>query len=718
MTAVPDVVKRLVERFDRNADTYKSPAYNETQLRIEFVNPFWKALGWDVDNVDGRALAYRQVVHEGALKVGGATKAPDYSFRIGGTRKFFVETKRPAVNLKQDPSPAYQVRRYAWSSKLPLSVVTDFEEFASYDCTVRPKEKDKASTARILYLKCTEYEERWEEIAGVFSLDAVLKGDFDRFAESKRRKRGTTEVDTEFLKEIEAWRDALARNIALRNPALSVRELNFCVQKTIDRIIFLRMCEDRGIEPSFQLQGLCGGSRIYPRLVQIYHHADDKYNSGLFHFDKEKGRATAPDELTPALTIDDRVLEDIITDLYYPESPYEFSVLPAEILGNVYEQFLGKVIRLTKGHRAKVEDKPEVRKAGGVYYTPRYIVDYIVKNTVAKLCEGKTPREVAGLRILDPACGSGSFLLGAYQYLIDWHRDYYTAEMEKTGKVPTVPPAKGKRRRKSDRQAICEAAGGDWRLTTAEKKRILLNNIYGVDIDPQAVEVTKLSLLLAVLEGENQETLETQMRIFHERALPDLASNIKCGNSLIGPDYYQGKQMSLLDDEEVYRINAFDWAAEFPETMEAGGFDAVIGNPPWVMAGYVLGDEIQYLRRNYSSATGKFDLYYCFVELSIGLVSESGSFGMITPNKFFHAKAGAGLRRFLLETGGIRRIVDFGDSQVFAGPTNYPCILILGKGSKAAPHYIKANKRLEVLEEFGAEISSLSAELWSFQSKV
>ncbi len=601
---------------------------------------------------------------------------------------------------------------------MPLSVVTDFEEFASYDCTVRPKEKDKASTARILYLKCTEYEERWEEIAGVFSLDAVLKGDFDRFAESKRRKRGTTEVDTEFLKEIEAWRDALARNIALRNPALSVRELNFCVQKTIDRIIFLRMCEDRGIEPSFQLQGLCGGSRIYPRLVQIYHHADDKYNSGLFHFDKEKGRATAPDELTPALTIDDRVLEDIITDLYYPESPYEFRVLPAEILGNVYEQFLGKVIRLTKGHRAKVEDKPEVRKAGGVYYTPRYIVDYIVKNTVAKLCEGKTPREVAGLRILDPACGSGSFLLGAYQYLIDWHRDYYTAEMEKTGKVPTVPPAQGKRRRKSARQAICEAAGGDWRLTTAEKKRILLNNIYGVDIDPQAVEVTKLSLLLAVLEGENQETLETQMRIFHERALPDLASNIKCGNSLIGPDYYQGKQMSLLDDEEVYRINAFDWAAEFPETMEAGGFDAVIGNPPWVMAGYVLGDEIQYLRRNYSSATGKFDLYYCFVELSIGLVSESGSFGMITPNKFFHAKAGAGLRRFLLETGGIRRIVDFGDSQVFAGPTNYPCILILGKGSKAAPHYIKANKRLEVLEEFGAEISSLSAELWSFQSKV
>ncbi len=180
-------------------------------------------------------------------------------------------------------------------------------------------------------------------------------------------------------------------------------------------------------------------------------------------------------------------------------------MLPADILGQVYEQFLGKVIRLTAGHQAMVEEKPEVKKAGGVYYTPTYIVDYIVKHTVGKLLEGKTP-EAGGQAsaILDPACGSGSFLLGAYQYLLDWHRDWYVEDdPQKHAKAEPVSAGRG----------------GEWRLTTAERKRILLNNIYGVDIDSQAVEVTKLSLLLKVLEGETQETLNAQLRLL-PRARP------------------------------------------------------------------------------------------------------------------------------------------------------------------------------------------------------
>src|SRR5262249_35035377 len=151
----------------------------------------------------------------------------------------------------------------------------------------------------------------------------------------------------------------------------------------------------------------------------------DRYNSGLFHFQAEKDRAEAPDTITPLLNIDDKVLKDILKRLYYPDSPYEFSVFPLEILGQVYEQFLGKVIRLTVGHQAKVEDKPEVKKAGGVYYTPAYIVDYIVQQTVGVLCKDKTPKQIEKLRILDPACGSGSFLIGAYTWLLDFHRDWY-----------------------------------------------------------------------------------------------------------------------------------------------------------------------------------------------------------------------------------------------------------------------------------------------------
>ncbi|MFH1025414.1 MAG: DNA methyltransferase, partial [Nitrospirota bacterium] len=492
MTEIPAEIFELIKRFEDNKEAYRSGQYNETQLRREFIDPFFGILGWDVDNRQGYAEAYKDVIHEDAIKIGSAVKAPDYCFRIGGTRKFFVETKKPLVNIKEDVNPAFQLRRYAWSAKLPLSILTDFEEFAVYDCRIKPVKTDNASASRIIYLTYDEYIRRWNNINSIFSREAVLKGSFDKYAETSRHKKGTAEVDSAFLKEIESWRDTFARNIALRN-SITQRELNFSVQRIIDRIVFLRICEDRGIEDYGRLMALLNGSNTYRRLLEIFRYADERYNSGLFHFQKEKDRPELPDELTPMLSIDDKLLKDIIKGLYYPESPYEFSVLPADILGQVYEQFLGKVIRLTSEHRAVVEEKPEVRKAGGVYYTPTYIVDYIVKNTVGKLLEGAMPKQVNNLRILDPACGSGSFLLGAYQHLLDWHRDWYmnnNPQKWATGKNPT----------------LYQAQGGDWHLTTAEKKRILLNNIYGVDIDSQAVEVTKLSLLLKVLEGENHQT--------------------------------------------------------------------------------------------------------------------------------------------------------------------------------------------------------------------
>ena len=246
-------------------------------------------------------------------------------------------------------------------------------------------------------------------------------------------------MDAAFLAEIEGWRDALARNIALRNPGLTVRSLNFAVQKTIDRLIFLRIAEDRGFEPYHRLGDLAQGKDLYRALGEVFRQADNRYNAGLFYFRQETDREADYDDFTLDLQVDDKTLKDILTRLYYPESPYAFDALPADILGQVYEQFLGKVIRLTAGGRAKVEEKPEVKKAGGVYYTPTYIVDYIVEHTVGTLLEGKTWREVRGLdargvqryaplRVLDPACGSGTFLLQAYQYLLDWYLEQYIAE--------------------------------------------------------------------------------------------------------------------------------------------------------------------------------------------------------------------------------------------------------------------------------------------------
>lgn len=365
-------------------------------------------------------------------------------------------------------------------------------------------------------------------------------------------------------------------------------------------------------------------------------------------------------------------------NLYYPESPYEFSVLGVDILGHVYEQFLGKVIRLTEGHRAKVEEKPEVRKAGGVYYTPTYIVEYIVKNTVGKLCERKTPKQISSLRILDPACGSGSFLLGAYQYLLDYHRVWY----QENG------PEK-------HTNEIYQGYGGQWYLTTREKKRILLNNIYGVDIDLQAVEVTKLSLLLKVLEGENQDTLERQMKLFKERALPDLGSNIKCGNSLIGPNFYQGKQLNLLDPEETDRINAFDWEREFPDIMKKGGFDVVIGNPPYIRIQTMkewAPAEVELYKQYYTAASkGNYDIYVVFVERGVNLLNRQGILGFILPHKFFNAQYGQPLRGLLAKGKYLSKVIHFGNQQVFSGATNYTCLLFLDKIGSKQCHFVRVD---------------------------
>jgi len=638
---VPEQILQLIETFDRNSDAYHTGGYNETQLRREFIDPFFEALGWDVANKNGYAPAYRDVIHEDAIKIGTATKAPDYSFRIGEARKFFVEAKKPSVDIKEDAHPAYQLRRYAWSAKLPLSILTDFEEFAVYDCLTKPSHTDRASTGRIMYFTCKEYVDHWDEIAQIFSKEAIQRGSFDKFAAKAEGKRGTSTVDKEFLKEIESWRKNLATHIARQNRELGTAEVNFAVQRTIDRILFLRMCEDRGIEPYGQLLAIKNGREVYHRLGGLFEKADAKYNSGLFYFRQEKGRNELPDEMTLGLNVPDEPIGWILHRLYYPQ-PYEFSVIPPEILGNVYEQFLGKVIRITPARMVKIEDKPEVKKAGGVYYTPEYIVDYIVKNTVGKLCEGKTPKEISKLRILDPACGSGSFLLGAYTYLLNYYRDWYVAnEPEKYAKQ------------------LYQGKGGHYFLTIAEKKQILLNNIHGVDIDSQAVEVTKLSLLLKVLEGESQETVQQVFRIFHERALPDLGNNIKCGNSLIGTDFYDNLESDKITDELRNRINAFDWQKEFPAVFKQGGFNAVIGNPPW---GGDIDKELAYFHKVYPDAVQKTtDSFKLFISKSCKLVTTNGYISMIVPQTLLRQNRYSDVRALLVGFT-IKSLIDLGEN--------------------------------------------------------
>ena len=635
-TTAPAIIHKLVETFEQNLDSYRF-SKNETELRRQFLDPFFTALGWDVANEKGYDELGKEVTHEFSVDVAGQQKKADYAFRVGRGEKFdfLVEAKKPSVKVETSQEAAFQIRRYGWSAKLPINILTDFEHLAVYDCRTKPNINDKASMGRIMLIHYKDFVSRWNEIVEIFSPEAVRKGSFAKYAEGMKGKKGTADVDDAFLEEIERWRELLAKNIALRNDDIDIAGLNYSVQMTIDRIVFLRICEERGIEPENQLLEIANNENSYEELCELFKRADTKYNSGLFHFKQEKEIVSHPDDLTLSLGIDDKVLKDIISNLYYPKSPYAFLYIPSDILGQVYERFLGKVIRLTTGHQAKVEEKPEVRKAGGVFYTPTYIVEYIVKNTVGNLVENKSPKDITSLKIVDPACGSGTFLLGAYQFLLDWHLNWYSEnEPEKAEK----------------NKAILKVGDG-YRLTTEKKKEILLNNIHGVDIDAQAVEVTKLSLLLKVLENASG-----QLGLGLERVLPDLGNNIKCGNSLIGFDYFEGQLFP--NEEERASVNPFDWRNEFKDVFLRGGFDAVIGNPPYRMM-QPHNTEIailEYLRKKYLVAEFKMEMFHMFLQLGISILKPQGRHGFIIPSTILNNVYAEKLRGWITSNCAIQKI--------------------------------------------------------------
>lgn len=648
----------LVSEFDQHRDFYQASSTKEHRIRTKFINPILYLLGWDVKN-NGLSPSDWEVIEEDTLSVEGSKKAPDYAFLWNRRRVFYLEAKKPSVSIEGNPLPARQIRRYCWNAGLPVGVVTDFEEWAIYDGRFPPKEDDSAEVGRIEYFTYQDLHRKWDWLKSTIGKKAVSEGSLDRLVGKISTISGVKTIDQSFLEEIRGWRQSLAEAIHNKQPEIGATELNGSIQTLINRIIFLRIAEARGLETEGTLLEVAQREKgVYEGLKEIFRKADSRYNSGLFNFSDNKSqlRKDSYDAKSLDLVIPDYCLREVLLHTYYPY-PYEFSLIPSDILGRVYEQFLGEEI-IISGSKVSTDLKMAVRKSGGVYYTPSEVVEYIVDQTVFPLLKKAQIGSVDTYRIVDPSCGSGSFLLVVYQRLIEWFTDYYSQR-------PTL--AKKFLERKTSDSTL--------RLRSSERKKILQSMIYGVDLDPQAVEVTKLSLLLKVIEGQEQMELEVG------HILPDISNNIKCGNSLIDSWDYGHEAIAESD------VRPFNWMIEFPEVMTSGGFAAVVGNPPYfsIDATWGAGDpRLKHLKENYRDVyTDKTDILFYFIKRCIDLCK--GEIGLIVSRSFLEADKAQKLREWIGGNSSIREILDFRDAQVFPGVGINTAIIRLSK-SQASGH--------------------------------
>jgi len=807
---------RLVEIFGKNLNGMKNPGsgYDESKLRLDFLDPFFRALGWDVENSAGHITSHREVEIESRTKIEGGHKRADYLFRADGKDRFICEAKKPAEELHA--RYAFQAKRYAYNKSVYLALLTDFEELKLYIVGGKPY-LDRPEVGLWREYKFQQYPLMAQELWDLLAYENIAAGSIDKAIEQLPKKASgkgkarqqwlikpdrNRSLDHDFLNFLDEARRSLASDLIQNNERddlLVDDKLNVATQHVLDRLLFLRICEDRDINTGRRLDSIAdvwrknygkeaglrekqqdfmreepppfgGFGRINAPKDSLWHavvrhfRALDRrpptdvpfFNGNLFkkHFSED-------------LLVSDEWLADFIRELSADESPYLFNIISVEILGTIYERFLGKIVR-PHGRGVTIEEKPEVRKAGGVYYTPSYIVDYIVEQTVGKLLneiggdsnlvgrlspsaipaavEDNRPtiKDLAtrtnALTILDPACGSGSFLIRAYERVCEHWQRYFTRDLKRElddageprgdtrptkteaasidcrSAVPSRHSAKLRDAWEKKHRKYCwvDAVTGDVHLTVSLKREILTNNIYGVDLDAAAVEVTQLSLYLKMLENENRNTLARERELFAEEIalLPPLQDNIKNGNSLIASDF------SMMA-EDIIRVRAFDWPVQFASIMKSGGFDAVIGNPPYIRIQGFPADQIVYFSNTYRAATGNYDIYVNFIERGLNLLSKAGRLGMILPNKFFRTDYGLGLRTSLSEQHAVAEIVDFGAEQVFDA-TTYTCLLFLSRKENPAFKFAVSKADEKVLKELGfgeRPGSSLTGDAWTFANE-
>ncbi|MDE7311033.1 MAG: Eco57I restriction-modification methylase domain-containing protein [Eubacterium sp.] len=655
-------LQRLVRQFERNAGTYKNAKeYNEQDCRDEFISPLLECFGWDVHNKQGAAPQYKEVVVE---KFSSQKERPDYTLTLSGVSKLFVEAKKPAVEIRLEAAPARQARSYGWNAGHKLSVLTNFEYLMIYDTTNRPKEGDTPMVSLYRCYHYTEYVEKYAQIYALLSRESVYTGAFDTFVngEFQSSSRYAAQIDEVFLEQMNAWRLMIGRDLYQKSAKYRDMDLlNDVVQEFMNQMIFLRICEDRNLPLYKSLKETAADKQeLQSMLLKVFKEADKRYDSKIFAGD------------TIVSDLDPEIIFSMILSLYYPQAPYLFHMIEPGILGKIYEAFLTECLILENGR--VVLSAKGAYKYRSVVSTPTEIVKYMVKEALEPYCIGKTPKEICALRVADIACGSGVFLEEAYQYLVDYCVEWYLAHQP---------------------EVLLEMENGRKKLPLADKRAILTNCIYGVDLDIHAVWVSRFSLLIKLMEDETTASIYEWNPL-----LPDLSATIRNGNALVARDDLKDEDCTL---KLLKKVRPFAWEVFWQDSAgvemetdigygaggraDAGysakmrknaGFDVILGNPPYVrtedMHTLETGTEFALYKEKYKTAYKQFDKYFLFIEQAMQLLREDGTLCYIVPNKFY--KIDAGLKLRLLLAPKIRKLDDFGDLQLFPDKTIYSAIIV------------------------------------------
>ena len=646
-------ILELISKYEQIKKSGEIKRYNEESTKKDFIQPLFESLGWNFSN---RGKSNDSVSAEETI----SKKRVDFGFRINGIPKFFLEAKSlKEDNIQTNPKYVAQAIDYSWMKSCSWAILCNFETIAVYNADWKGP---NFGYNFLFALHPGDFIT--DKRLGYLSKNAFTNNELDHFASQFGKKQLKNPINKQLLQDMIRFREILSKDIVKNNQDkhLTQDDLDESVQRILDRLIFIRNAEDRGLEEN-QLQSNVrqwyskGKGHLVKEISGIYRDYDDKYNSKLFAH-----------HLCDDLYIDNEALQEVIEGLNHSKDNsyrYDFSIIESDVLGNIYEQYLGNILKSTP-KRAKLEESKTHRKEQGIYYTPSYIVDYIVKSTVGEYIKTHKPEEIRKVRILDPACGSGSFLIRAYDELENYWKQ------------------------NSDFAQITL----DSEEFYSKKVEILKNNIFGVDLDPKAVEIAQLNLLLQISEKKQR--------------LPLLQNNIKVGNSLIND--------SSISDR------AFKWEEEFPEVTKEGGFDIVIGNPPYVRIQNLNKGEVEFFNNNYYSPERNYDIYILFVERGFKLLNNKGKLGFILPHKFFEGQNGWKIRKFISDSKSLDRIVYFGSNQIFDGATTYTCLLFLRNSTNKMFYYKKFElgenfKALDYIDFEKKDIESVTAEPWNFNTK-